>query len=108
MIKTPQKPAPIAIQRRRPTGSRSKGTDSAVMMMGAAKAIATASTSFIFDSAQKKLYWAKELRFDGSPETTLNYNLRILGREGVLVLNAVAEVSQLSEVAIGAIFTQER
>jgi len=45
-----------------------------------------------------KLYWAKELDFEGSPEHTLNYNVRILGRRGVLVLNAVAAMSQLAAV----------
>lgn len=45
-----------------------------------------------------KLYWAKELKFSGSAENTLNYNIRMLGRRGVLVLNAVASMSQLSEI----------
>ena len=45
-----------------------------------------------------KLYWAKELRFDGGAETTLNYNIRALGRRGVLVLNTVAGKSQLAVV----------
>ncbi len=45
-----------------------------------------------------KLYWAKELKFGGSAENTLNYNIRMLGRRGVLVLNAVASMSQLSEI----------
>jgi len=43
-----------------------------------------------YDSQGKKLYWAKELAFGEEPEHTLNYNIRILGRQGVLVLNAVA------------------
>ncbi|MGC4115091.1 MAG: DUF2167 domain-containing protein [Myxococcales bacterium] len=47
--------------------------------------------------ATHKIYWAKELRFADSPDTTLNYNIRILGRRGVLVLNAVAATSQLAE-----------
>jgi uncharacterized membrane-anchored protein len=45
-----------------------------------------------------KLYWAKELKFRGADENTLNYNIRILGRRGVLVLNAVAAMSQLPEI----------
>ncbi len=48
-----------------------------------------------YDSQAKKLYWAKELRFGASPEHTLNYNVRILGRKGVLVLNAVSGMTQL-------------
>lgn len=51
-----------------------------------------------YDKAAKKLYWAKELRFGGSEANTLNYNIRILGRRGVLVLNAVAGMNQLPEV----------
>ncbi len=48
-----------------------------------------------YDSQTKKLYWAKELRFGDSPQHTLNYNVRILGRKGVLVLNAVSGMAQL-------------
>ena len=55
-----------------------------------------------YDSAAKKLYWAKELRFGEDEETTLNYDVRILGRKGVLVMSAVASTSQLEEVAEGA------
>ena len=55
MISTPQKPIAIATQRRGPTASFSSGTDKAVMMMGAAKAMAIASNSFIMDKTQKKL-----------------------------------------------------
>src|SRR4051812_21520311 len=48
-----------------------------------------------YDAAAHKLYWAKELAFDNRPEHTLNYNIRILGRRGVLVLNAVSDMKQL-------------
>ena len=51
-----------------------------------------------YDSQAKKLYWAKELRFGESPEHTLNYNVRILGRKGVLVLNAVSGMAQLPQI----------
>ncbi len=51
-----------------------------------------------YDEIGKKLYWAKELRFDDSDETTLNYNIRVLGREGVLVLNFIADMSQINQV----------
>ena len=44
------------------------------------------------------MYWAKELKFDGSDENTLNYNIRLLGRRGVLVLNAVAGMEQLPAI----------
>ena len=51
-----------------------------------------------YDSANKKLYWAKEIQFADSTEHTLNYDMRILGRRGVLVLQAVAGMDQLSEI----------
>lgn len=45
-----------------------------------------------------KLYWAKELEFSDVHEHTLNYNVRVLGRRGVLVLTAVATMSALPHV----------
>jgi uncharacterized membrane-anchored protein len=51
-----------------------------------------------YDANEKKLYWAKELKFAGSPDNTLNYNIRILGRRGILILNAIAGVEQLPEI----------
>jgi uncharacterized membrane-anchored protein len=51
-----------------------------------------------YDAATHKMYWAKEIKFGDSPEHTLNYNIRMLGRRGVLVVNAVASMSQLKEV----------
>ena len=49
-----------------------------------------------YDKATHKMYWAKELKFSENDENTLNYNIRVLGRRGVLVLNAVASMSQFS------------
>lgn len=51
-----------------------------------------------YDKATHKLYWAKELKFGDDLEHTLNYNIRALGRRGVLVLNAVAAMDQLPSV----------
>ncbi|MGC3989805.1 MAG: DUF2167 domain-containing protein [Chthoniobacteraceae bacterium] len=51
-----------------------------------------------YDQATHKLYWAKDISFAGEEEHTLNYNIRVLGRRGVLVLNAIAGVSQLPEI----------
>lgn len=51
-----------------------------------------------YDSTARKLYWAKELDFVGSPEHTLNYDIRVLGRKGVLELSAIASLSQLPVV----------
>ena len=51
-----------------------------------------------YDKAAKKLYWAKELKFGDTHTNTLNYNIRILGRKGVLVMNAVSGMDQLTRV----------
>lgn len=54
-----------------------------------------------YDAGAKKLYWAKELKFGDDAENTLNYNVRILGRKGVLVMNAVSNMSQLPRIEQG-------
>ncbi len=51
-----------------------------------------------YDAKAHKLYWAKEIRFGGEPGTTLNYNIRMLGRRGVLVVNAIANMNQLQTI----------
>ncbi len=51
-----------------------------------------------YDRSARKLYWAKELKFDGGEINTLNYDVRVLGREGVLSLNAVAGMPQIEMV----------
>jgi len=51
-----------------------------------------------YDDARKVLHWAKEIKFGETDGTTLNYNVRVLGRKGVLVLNAVAAMTDLPEV----------
>ena len=51
-----------------------------------------------YDKAQHKLYWAKELHVEGGQQNDLNYNVRVLGREGVLVLNAIANRDQLDTI----------
>ncbi|MDP9940017.1 DUF2167 domain-containing protein [Ectopseudomonas alcaliphila] len=51
-----------------------------------------------YDAEGKKLHWAKELKFGDSEANTLNYNIRVLGRKGVLVLNFVANMDQLAEI----------
>jgi len=49
-----------------------------------------------YDATTHKMYWAKDLDFGGSH--SLNYDVRVLGREGVLSMNAVAEMSQLDDI----------
>lgn len=54
-----------------------------------------------YDAETKKLYWAKELRFDGMDASTLNYDIRILGRKGFLRMNAVADMESIEDVKNG-------
>lgn len=52
-----------------------------------------------YDSGEHKLYWALDLKFDEDTDNnTLNYNVRVLGRKGILVLNAVSSMDQLDNV----------
>lgn len=51
-----------------------------------------------YDAATHKMYWAKELKFGNATTDTLNYDIRILGRHGVLVLKAIASMEQLPEI----------
>lgn len=51
-----------------------------------------------YEQASRKLYWAKELKFGTSDVHTLNYDVRVLGREGVLSMNAVAGMPQLAAI----------
>jgi uncharacterized membrane-anchored protein len=51
-----------------------------------------------YDPAAHKLVWAKELVFGDDADHTLNYSIRVLGRRGVLVLNAVAGMNQLPSI----------
>ncbi len=52
----------------------------------------------VYNANAHTLYWAKRLRFEDSDHDTLNYNLRVLGRGGVLVLNVVAGIDALDNV----------
>jgi len=48
-----------------------------------------------YESHTKKFYWAKTLKVGGhNPNFQLNYNIRMLGRKGVLVLNFIARINQ--------------
>jgi uncharacterized membrane-anchored protein len=51
-----------------------------------------------YDKERKTLHWAKEFHFEGDSVNTLNYNVRVLGRKGVMVLNAIASMDQFDEV----------
>jgi uncharacterized membrane-anchored protein len=47
-----------------------------------------------YDASSHKLHWAKEIKFGDQEINTLNYNIRVLGRKGVLVLNFIAGMDQ--------------
>ncbi|HEY1164910.1 MAG TPA: DUF2167 domain-containing protein [Chitinophaga sp.] len=52
-----------------------------------------------YDKEKKVLHWAKELKFgDQEGANTLNYEIRILGRHGILSLNAVCTMKELALV----------
>lgn len=60
------------------------------------------------DSVRNTVSWARELHFfDGAP-TTLHYDLRLLGRRGVLSMNVVGEMDQLEEIRVAAQDLAER
>lgn len=47
-----------------------------------------------YNQQKHQLYWAKELKFDGEELNTLNYDIRVLGRKGVLVIGFIATMDQ--------------
>ncbi len=51
-----------------------------------------------YDARSKKLYWAKELRFGEGDATILNYDIRALGRKGILSMTFIAATDQLAEI----------
>lgn len=51
-----------------------------------------------YDSANKKIYWAKSIQFDDAPSPTLNYDVRVLGRTGYLNLKIVDSMDQLETI----------
>jgi uncharacterized membrane-anchored protein len=54
-----------------------------------------------YDAAGKRIYWARELDFKGESVHTLNYDIRVLGRDGYLSMNAIASMPDLPLVRDG-------
>ncbi|MBK8824768.1 MAG: DUF2167 domain-containing protein [Anaerolineales bacterium] len=52
-----------------------------------------------YDPVGRRLYWAKHLRFNDVSES-INYDVRVLGRRGVLSMSAVASPDQLTLVKV--------
>jgi len=55
-----------------------------------------------YDQATHKLYWAKDLLFGGENVHSLNYDIRVLGREGHLVVSFVSTMDQLETIRAAA------
>jgi uncharacterized membrane-anchored protein len=51
-----------------------------------------------YDKTNKVLHWAKNVHFGDAEINTLNYEVRILGRKGVLSMNAVATINEIDSV----------
>lgn len=51
-----------------------------------------------YDAREKVLVWAKRFKIDAHPEETLNYDVRILGRLGVLSLNAISGMNRVDDI----------
>ncbi len=51
-----------------------------------------------YDKERKVLHWAKEMESDDREAHVLNHNIRVLGRKGVLVINAVSNMDRLDIV----------
>jgi uncharacterized membrane-anchored protein len=48
-----------------------------------------------YDKTNRVLHWAKELEFGDQEAHTLNYEIRILGRKGILSMNAIASMNEM-------------
>lgn len=55
-----------------------------------------------YDPATHSMIWARNISIDGQSENTLNYDVRLLGRTGVLSLNLITGMSQLAETRASA------
>jgi uncharacterized membrane-anchored protein len=54
-----------------------------------------------YDAETHKLYWAKRLKFSNYDREVLNYDIRVLGRRGVLVLSMIADMAAIDSVKAG-------
>jgi len=50
-----------------------------------------------YDARTHSVVWARNIQFGGEPQNTLNYDIRLLGRRGVLSLNMVTGMAKLAE-----------
>jgi uncharacterized membrane-anchored protein len=52
----------------------------------------------VYDSSHHTLIWARELAVSDRTQHTLNYDIRVLGRKGVLSLNVVGGMKDLKDI----------
>jgi uncharacterized membrane-anchored protein len=50
-----------------------------------------------YDPRSHSLVWARNVQFDGQSENSLSYDVRLLGRKGVLSLNMITGMSSLAQ-----------
>jgi uncharacterized membrane-anchored protein len=55
-----------------------------------------------YDSTRHDLIWARDIQFGDQADHALNYDIRHLGRSGVLSLNIVSSMSQLPQIKAAA------
>ena len=55
-----------------------------------------------YDQTQHTVIWARELQFGETADHTLNYDVRELGRRGVLSVNIVDKMSHLTDIRTAA------
>lgn len=51
-----------------------------------------------YDRKTRALYWALRFTVARQPEDTINYDVRVLGRRGVISLNAIAGMSRVTDI----------
>jgi uncharacterized membrane-anchored protein len=51
-----------------------------------------------YDANAHKLYWGKRLLIEGADAETLNYDVRVLGREGFLQMSFISGMSELASI----------
>jgi uncharacterized membrane-anchored protein len=52
----------------------------------------------VYDAASHSVVWAQNIKFGNQTDNSLNYDVRMLGRHGVLSLNLVSSMSRLAEI----------
>lgn len=55
-----------------------------------------------YDKSSHSVVWARNLKFEGESVNTLNYDIRALGRSGVLSLNLISTMPDLANIRVAA------